>query len=87
MEIIIGLSSLLGISVIAAVAQTIRVNKIKLAGIKSETIIKEANRQADKIIRDAKFQVEKETKAMVRRAEEDISFKKRQLKEIESDVN
>jgi ribonuclease Y len=87
MEIIIGLSSLLGISTIAAVVQTVRINKIKLAGIKSETIIKEANRQADKSIRDAKFQAEKETKAMVRRAEEDISFKKRQLKEIESDVN
>jgi len=87
MEIIIGLSSLLGISIIATVVQTVRINKIKLAGIKSETIIKEANRQADKTIRDAKFQAEKETKAMVRRAEEDISFKKRQLKEIESDVN
>ena len=87
MEIIIGLSSLLGISIIAAVVQTVRINKVKLAGIKSETIIKEANRQADKTIRDAKFQAEKETKAMVRRAEEDISFKKRQLKEIESDVN
>lgn len=87
MEIIIGLSSLLGISIIAALVQTVRINKVKLAGIKSETIIKEANRQADKSIRDAKFQAEKETKAMVRRAEEDISFKKRQLKEIESDVN
>ena len=87
MEIIIGLSSLLGISIIAAVVQTVRINKVKLAGIKSETIIKEANRQADKSIRDAKFQAEKETKAMIRRAEEDISFKKRQLKEIESDVN
>jgi len=87
MEIIIGLSSLLGIRIIVAVVQTVRINKVKLAGIKSETIIKEANRQADKTIRDAKFQAEKETKAMVRRAEEDISFKKRQLKEIESDVN
>lgn len=87
MEIIIGVSSLLGISIIVVVVQTVRINKVKLAGIKSETIIKEANRQADKCIRDAKFQAEKETKAMVRRAEEDISFKKRQLKEVESDVN
>ncbi|RAP24024.1 ribonuclease Y [Candidatus Marinamargulisbacteria bacterium SCGC AG-343-K17] len=87
MEIIIGLSSLLGISLIASVVQTVRINKIKVAGIKSDTIIKEANRQADKTIRDAKFQAEKETKATVRRAEEDIAFKKRQLKEVEQDVN
>ena len=87
MEIIIGLTSLLGVSIAAAIVQTVRINKVKLAGIKSETIIKEANRQADKSIRDAKFQAEKETKAMVRRAEEDIAFKKRQLKELEQDVN
>ena len=42
---------------------------------------------ADKIIRDSKFQSEKDTKAITRRAEEDIAFKKRQLKELEQDIN
>ncbi|MEK9726839.1 MAG: ribonuclease Y [Candidatus Margulisiibacteriota bacterium] len=87
MEIIIGLAAVTAISVGASIVQTIRINKIKVAGIKSEAIIKEANRQADKMIRDAKFQAEKDAKATQRRAEEDIAFKKRQLKEMEQDVH
>ncbi len=87
MEIIIGLSGLSALSLGVIVIQTLRLNKIKIAGIKSETIIKQANRQSDKLIRDAKFQADKESKAIVRRAEDDIAFKKRQLKEIEQDVH
>ena len=86
MELIIGLASLAAISIVGAVVQTVRINKIKVAGIKSETIIKQANRQADRAIRDAKFQAEKEAKAITRRAEDDISFKKRQVKEMEQDI-
>ena len=87
MEIIIGLVSLSIVSIAITILQTTKLNKIKVAGIKSETIIKQANRQADKAIRDAKFQADKESKAMIRRAEEDIAFKRRQLKEVEQDVN
>ncbi len=87
MEIIIGLTSLSVVSIAITILQTTKLNKIKVAGIKSETIVKQANRQADKAIRDAKFQADKESKAMIRRAEEDIAFKRRQLKEVEQDVN
>ena len=86
MELIIILGVVTAVSIGLLVVQTVRINKIKIAGIKSETIIKQANRQADKSIRDAKYQAEKETKAMIRRADDDISFKKRQLKEMEKDV-
>ena len=86
MELIIILGVITAVSIGLLVVQTMRINKIKIAGIKSETIIKQANRQADKAIRDAKYQAEKETKAMVRRAEDDIAFKKRQVKEMEKDV-
>ncbi|MGA0241881.1 MAG: ribonuclease Y [Candidatus Marinamargulisbacteria bacterium] len=74
------------VSIGLLIVQTRRINKIQIAGIKSDTIIKQANRQADKTLRDAKFQAEKESKAIIRRAEDDISFKKRQLKELEQDV-
>ena len=67
MEIIIGLGAISAISIGFLIVQTIRINKIKIAGIKSETIIKQANRQADKIIRDSKFQSEKDSKAITRR--------------------
>ncbi|MGC6367032.1 MAG: ribonuclease Y [Candidatus Marinamargulisbacteria bacterium] len=87
MEILIGLAAVSAISIAGAVVQTIRINKVKVAGIKAETIIKQANRQADRAIRDAKFQAEKDAKAIARRAEDDINFKKRQLKEMEQDIN
>ena len=87
MEIIIGLSCALVVSIIGIIIQAKKINKIKLAGIKSETILKEANRQADRIIKDSKFQSEKDAKAITRRAEDDISFKRKQLKETENDIN
>jgi len=87
MEIIIGLSGLLVASLGVIVVQAKRINKIKIAKLKAETIIKEANRQSDKLIKDAKYQAEKESKAVMRRADDDISFKKRQLKEIENEAH
>ena len=87
MEIIIGLSGLLVASLGVIVVQAKRISKIKIAKLKAETIIKEANRQSDKLIKDAKYQAEKESKAVMRRADDDISFKKRQLKEIENEVH
>ena len=60
MEIIIGLATLLLLSIVGLIIQSKKINKIKLAGIKSETILKEANRQADRIIKDAKFQSDKD---------------------------
>jgi ribonuclease Y len=87
MEIIIGLSCLLVASVGVIIVQANRISKIKLAKLKSETIIKEANRQADKLLKDSRYQAEKESKNAMRRADDDIAFKKRQLKEIEAEVN
>ena len=85
--IIIGLSLVCVLSLIGFGFQTFRMSKVKIAGIQADTVLKEANRQADKVIRDAKFQVDKDTKAMVRRAEDDIAFKKRQMQEVEKELN
>ena len=87
MEIIIGLSVLLVISCSVIAVLTVKINKIKVAGIKADTIVKQANRQADKTIKDAKSQADKESKSITRRAEEDIAFKRRQLKETEQDIH
>ena len=87
MEIIIGLSGLLVISCSVIAVLTVKINKIKVAGIKADTIVKQANRQADKTIKDAKSQADKESKSITRRAEEDIAFKRRQLKETEQDIH
>ena len=87
MEIIIGLSGLLVISCSVIAVLTVKINKIKVAGIKADTIVKQANRQADKTIKDAKSQADKESKSIIRRAEEDIAFKRRQLKETEQDIH
>ena len=35
MEIIIGLTSLLGVSIAAAIVQTVRINKVKIGKVKS----------------------------------------------------
>ena len=74
-------------SLAGLIIQSRRLNKIKIAGIKSEAIIKQAHRQADKTVREAKFRSEKDAKALLRRAEDDIEFKKRQLKETEQEVD
>ncbi len=71
----------------ALIIQSLRINKLKVANLKAETIVKEANRQSDKILRDAKFQAEKESKSLVRRAEDDINHKKRQIEERSKEVN
>jgi ribonucrease Y len=87
MEIIIGLSVVLALTCIGVVIQTIRISKINIAGIKSETILKEANRQSDKIIRDGKSQADKEANAIMRRAQEDVDYKKKQIKEMEQEID
>jgi ribonucrease Y len=87
MEIIIGLSVVLALTCIGFVVQTIRISKVNIAGIKSETILKEANRQSDKIIRDAKSQSDKEANAIMRRAQEDVDYKKKQIKEMEQEID
>lgn len=74
-------------SLAGLIIQSRRLNKIKIAGIKSEAIIKQAHRQADKTVREAKFRSEKDAKALLRRAEDDIEFKKRQLQETEQEVD
>jgi ribonucrease Y len=87
MEIIIGLSVVLALTFIGVVVQTIRISKVNIAGIKSETILKEANRQSDKIIRDGKSQSDKEANAIMRRAQEDVDYKKKQIKEMEQEID
>ncbi len=75
-----------GLTGIGLIIQTKRINTINMAKQKSDTIVQEANKQANRIVNGAKSQADKEANAIIRRAEDDVKFKQRQMRDLEEEV-